>query len=65
MIKRIILALTVVVPGLAADAFGPQDRIDDDGAEAQKHGWVLNYGEARQQARKTKRPLMVVLRCVP
>ena len=63
--KRIILALTFVVPGLAAHAFGQGDRIRDDGADAQKHGWVLNYGKARQQARKSNRPLMVVLRCVP
>lgn len=59
------VALTVIVAGLTADAFGQGDRISDDGAEALKHDWVLNYDEARRQARKTNRPLMVVFRCVP
>ena len=65
IILALTVALTVVVAGLTADAFGQGDRIGDDGAEARKHGWVLNYNEARRQARKTNRPLMVVFRCIP
>ena len=47
----------------------PQDaelqRFGDDRAEAQEHGWVFSYDGAKRDARKTDRPLMVVIRCVP
>lgn len=33
--------------------------------EATEHGWRANYAEARDEARRTNRPLMIVFRCVP
>lgn len=30
-----------------------------------QHGWMSSYGAARELARKTGKPLMVVIRCVP
>ncbi len=32
---------------------------------ATRNGWRLDYREALAEARKTGKPLMVVLRCVP
>ena len=59
-------ALSLLLIGLAADrAFAQEDRVGGDRAEARKHGWVFDYDEAKRQARKTGRPLMVVFRCVP
>jgi hypothetical protein len=63
--NRIILTLTVVVAGMAVDVFGQDEQVRDDGVAALKHGWVLNFDEAKRQARKTNRPLMVVFRCIP
>lgn len=69
--KRIIMngasfAVSLLLIGMAADrTFAQEERFGDDRAEARKHGWVFNYDEAKRQARKTNRPLMVVLRCVP
>ena len=34
-------------------------------SEATRHGWLLDYRAARERARESKRPLMVVFRCVP
>ena len=61
----ITLTLTVVVAGMAVDVFGQDEQVRDDGVAALKRGWVLNYDEAKRQARKTNRPLMVVFRCIP
>lgn len=66
MMNRANFAVSLLLIGLAADrAFAQEERFDDDRAEARKHGWVFNYDEAKRQARKTNRPLMVVFRCVP
>ena len=62
MMNKMIFAFSVIVAGLpAASAFAQ----GEDRSEALKHGWVFNYDEAKRQARKTNRPLMVVFRCVP
>jgi len=66
MVNRMILTLTVVVAGLlVANASAQENRNGDDRAEAHKHGWNFNYDEAKVQATKSNRPLMVVFRCVP
>jgi hypothetical protein len=36
-----------------------------DQPNAARHGWLASLEEGQDQARKTGRPLMVVLRCVP
>ncbi len=33
--------------------------------EAARHGWLFSLEEGMAQARKTGKPLLVVLRCVP
>ncbi len=33
--------------------------------EAEQHGWMLDYREAKEFAREQVMPLMVVFRCVP
>ena len=33
--------------------------------EASKHGWLPSLEEGKAQARKTGKPLFVVLRCAP
>lgn len=35
------------------------------GEDAARHGWLSSLQEGKAQARKTGKPLMVVLRCVP
>ena len=66
MMNRTVLAFPLLFVGLAAfGAFGQDQQVRDDGVAALKHGWGLKYDEARRQAGKTKRPLMVVFRCVP
>jgi hypothetical protein len=33
--------------------------------DAFRHGWLFSLGEGKRVARKSGKPLMVVLRCVP
>ena len=33
--------------------------------DAIENGWRFDYQAAREEARKAKKPMMVVLRCVP
>jgi hypothetical protein len=33
--------------------------------EAASHGWLFDYRKAKDLARQTDKPLMVVFRCVP
>jgi len=64
--NKLLLAPSLLAVGLLAAAAAAQgDRFGQDRREAEKHGWVFNYDAAKQQARKSGRPLMVVLRCVP
>ena len=66
MMNGASFAVSLLLIGLAADrAFAQEERFRDDRAEAGMYGWVFDYGEAKRQARKTNRPLMVVFRCVP
>ena len=62
--KNIFLGLLIVAL-YAEDASAQNGRIGDDRADAARHGWTFNYDQARRQARKANRPLMVVFRCVP
>jgi len=57
-----VLALTVVVlADVSAQAqgrrFGEQNAV--------RNGWLFSLDAGKQQAQKTGKPLMVVLRCVP
>ena len=33
--------------------------------EAREYGWLTNYRAAKDEARKSGKPIMVVFRCVP
>ena len=46
---------------LMAQPRGPRRGED----QAAKHGWLSNLEAGKAEARKTGKPLMVVLRCVP
>ncbi len=65
MNKMLLRITTLVVALQAANVLAQDGRIGDDRAEAAEHGWLFDYDAARQLARKTDRPLMVVFRCVP
>jgi hypothetical protein len=54
------LILSAVSPLLAQG--GPRR---GDQPNTARHGWLASLEEGQAQARKTGRPLMVVLRCVP
>lgn len=58
------LALTVVA--LLGDTLHAQPRgRGGDLGQAARYGWMSDYREAKAVARKTGKPLMVVLRCEP
>jgi hypothetical protein len=64
--NKLLLRLTLLAVGLqAADVCAQDGRFGDDRAEAAEHGWLFDYAAARQLAKRTNRPLMVVFRCVP
>ena len=66
MMKKMLLGLTVLAVGLqAAVVFAQSGRHDEDRQEAARHGWMFDYSKAKQRARATNRPLMIVFRCVP
>jgi hypothetical protein len=57
-----VLALAGVV-GLVPSALAQRGRRSED--PAARYGWLFGLDTAFQQARRTDKPLMVVLRCVP
>ncbi len=58
-----LLALGLVVLCGPSSPAQPGPRRGDP--EAARFGWLASLEEGQGQARKTGRPLMVVLRCVP
>jgi len=52
---------------LAVAPLARADRGDfaGDNREALKHGWILDYQQGLAQARKLRKPMMLVFRCVP
>lgn len=62
--KTAVIACVALGAVLMADApLQAQRRGRDE--DAVKHGWLSSLQEGKSQARKTGKPLMVVLRCVP
>jgi hypothetical protein len=57
-------ALALCVLGYAADPAAAQKGGKGD-QEAVRQGWIFSLEEGKTQARKTGKPLMVVVRCVP
>jgi hypothetical protein len=60
----LLLALGLVALSGPAALAQPGPRRGDQ-QEAARHGWLASLEEGQAQARKTGRPLMVVVRCVP
>jgi len=62
-----LAGLVVVCLGLLTPARVRGDRGDfgGDAREAQRHGWLMSYQEGLEQARKLRKPMMLVFRCVP
>lgn len=65
MAKMIMIGLAAMTVGLPANASAQSGRFSDDRAEAVEHGWLFDYDKAKKLARESKRPLMLVFRCVP
>ena len=58
----IVLALVVLFSiDTTATAQGKRGRDQD----AVRYGWLPSLAEGKAQARKTGKPIMVVMRCVP
>ena len=58
----IVLAIMVLFSiDTPATAQGKRGRDQD----AARHGWLPSLADGKVQARKTGKPIMVVLRCVP
>lgn len=59
----------LVLAGLAvfhpARARADKGDFGGDAREAQRHGWLMSYQEGLEQARKLRKPMMLVFRCVP
>jgi hypothetical protein len=51
----------LLVPSLDAQPGGPRG----GDANAARYGWLSTLEEGKGQARKSGKPLMVVIRCVP
>jgi hypothetical protein len=64
IVKRELVCLVIGFVALADSAMAqlPGRMRDQDAA---RHGWLFNLAEARDQARKTGKPIMAVVRCVP
>jgi hypothetical protein len=60
IVAVLALAGIVLSDGCALAQRGRRSDID-----AARNGWISSLSEGRQQARKTGKPIMVVLRCVP
>jgi hypothetical protein len=59
----VLLALGfVALADVPLPAQAPEERGE---AVAVKHGWLTSLEEGKAQARKSGKPLMVVLRCLP
>ena len=57
-------AAVLAAAALSTDRLAAQGR-RARGAAAARHGWHTDYQQARQLARQTNKPLMVVFRCEP
>ncbi len=61
--RRVVIGLSaLMVVGLAAgEAFAQRG----PGQPGGRYGWLSDYRQAKDQARKEGKPIMVVFRCIP
>jgi len=62
LMRRGILAVLVFAFAVHSPALG-QRRAGE--VQAARHGWLSSFEEGKAQAKRTGKPLMVVIRCVP
>jgi hypothetical protein len=62
MNSRLVASLALGFVALTAASLPAQRRGEEQPA---RHGWLFSLAEGKAQARKSGKPLMVVLRCVP
>ena len=62
-LSGLVLASLAVYPG--GRALADRGAFGGDSREAQKYGWLSSYQEGLDQARKLRKPMMLVFRCVP
>jgi hypothetical protein len=60
IVTVLALAGIVLSDGCAQAQHGRRSEV-----AAARNGWIFSLSEGKQQARKTGKPIMVVLRCVP
>ena len=63
--RLIVLVGLVFVAPDATPLLAPQQDRRRGGQEAGEYGWLSNLQAGQAEARKTGKPLMVVVRCVP
>ena len=61
--KTVVLLTGLLLVCSPVLAQGPRNLARD--REAVENGWRFDYEAAREEARTTDKPLMVVVRCVP
>jgi hypothetical protein len=57
--------LAIGLAGWAAEFASAQPKGDRFGPNATSYGWLGSLEQGKAQARKSGKPLMVVIRCVP
>ncbi len=65
MRRAAIGGMVLAVMGLAAGEAHAQRGRGAGPGEAGRHGWLSSYSQAKDQARRDGKPMMLVFRCVP
>jgi hypothetical protein len=65
--KRCLLAslVLITVGWTASPCQAQKGKGKAKGGDASRYGWLSSLAEGKAQARKTGKPLLVVIRCVP
>ncbi|MBM4071448.1 MAG: hypothetical protein FJ271_21305 [Planctomycetes bacterium] len=63
--KRVCFGLLVLGVGLWLASPSHAQKRGRNKEDSGKYGWLSSLSGAKEQARKTGKPLMVVIRCVP
>ncbi len=58
-------SLALAVTGIFVGCVEAQRGRGTSPQEAARHGWLNDYREAKDRARQTGKPIMLVFRCIP